>query len=67
MLLRYCFGSALSRVEEVVVYLNVWLGFIGASFAVLPGNNLRVDLDNFIPKKLTLALNIICGVATFIF
>lgn len=67
VMLRYCFGSALSWVEEVVVYFNVWLGFIGASYAVLRNNNLRVDLEAFLPKWVNIALNIIAGVATFIF
>ncbi len=67
VVLRYCFSNALSWVEEVVVYLNVWLGFIGCSLAVLLNNNLRVDLNNFLPKKVSITLNFICGIATFIF
>lgn len=67
IVLRYCFGSALSWVEEVVVYLNVWLGFIGASYAVLRNNNLRVDVETFIPPKVYVTLNLIAGIATFAF
>ncbi len=49
------------------MYFNVWLGFVGASYAVLRNNNLRVDLEAFIPKKLNTALNVIAGVAMFVF
>jgi TRAP-type C4-dicarboxylate transport system permease small subunit len=51
VVLRYCFSNSLSWVEEVVVYCNVWIGFIGCSYAVLRDNSLRVDLGDFITKK----------------
>ena len=65
--LRYCFGFTISWVEEVIVYFNIWLGFVGCSYAVLRNNNLRVDLNMYLPKKVGTVLNIISGTATFIF
>ena len=64
VVMRYCF-SALSWVEEVVVYFNVWIGFIGLGYAVLRDNNLRVDLTNFLPKKLGFWMKQVADFITF--
>lgn len=59
VILRYCFSSSLSWVEEIVVYFNVWIGFIGCGYAILYDNNLRVDMEDLVPKRISSKLKAI--------
>lgn len=64
VVLRYGF-SALSWVEELVVFFHVWIGFIGLGYAVLRDNNLRVDLIDFLPRKFSFWLKEVANFITF--
>ena len=64
VVMRYTF-TAFSWVEEVVVYFNVWIGFIGLGYAILRDNNLRVDLSNFLPAKISFVIKQSADFITF--
>ena len=49
VILRYCFSDSLSWVEETVVYLNVWIGFIGMSYSMKYGTDMRMDFVDMLP------------------
>jgi len=67
VVMRYCFSSAISWVEEIVVLCNVWIGFIGCSYAVLRDSNLRVDADTFFKHNIAQAIKHIADFITCIF
>ncbi len=67
VVLRYCFSSSLSWVEEVVVYFNVWIGFIGCGYAILYDNNLRVDMEDFLSKRIASKMKAIGDFVAFCF
>ncbi|SBW05862.1 conserved membrane hypothetical protein [uncultured delta proteobacterium] len=67
VVLRYCFASSLSWVEEVIVYFNVWIGFIGCGYAILHDNNLRVDMSDLLPMRAATILKAAGNFITFVF
>jgi TRAP-type C4-dicarboxylate transport system permease small subunit len=67
VILRYCFSNALPWVEEVVVYMHVWIGFIGCSYAMQQDIVLRVDYGPVLPPKVTTLLNAIADFVTVCF
>ncbi|MDR2076121.1 MAG: TRAP transporter small permease [Desulfovibrio sp.] len=67
VILRYLFSHTIYWIEEFVVYCNVWIGFIGCSYAILKDNNLRVDMSDFIQKSAAKFLKIIADFITFFF
>ena len=66
IIMRYCF-SAIPWIEEVVVMCNVWIGFIGCSYAVLRDSNLRVDADTLFKQNIALAIKHVADFITCIF
>ena len=56
VVMRYCFSNALPWVEETVVYMNVWIGFIGCSYAMLQDSALRVDFGPLLPQGMSDAM-----------
>jgi TRAP-type C4-dicarboxylate transport system permease small subunit len=66
VIMRYCF-SAISWVEEVVVLCNIWIGFIGCSYAVIRDNNLRIDADTFFKHHIAHVIKHIADFITCIF
>jgi TRAP-type C4-dicarboxylate transport system permease small subunit len=59
IVLRYCFGNSLIWVEEVVVYFNVWIGFLGISYCVRYKNDMRIDVSAILPKNFAKILRFI--------
>jgi len=64
VVMRYCFNNALPWVEEVVVYMNVWIGFLGCSYAMQQDIALRVDFGPLLPKRLSDAMKTVADLAT---
>src|SRR5437868_762125 len=51
---RYVFSKSVLGIDEVQVYLMVWVTFVGAATVTLRGDNLRMDaLVNAFPSWLT--------------
>jgi TRAP-type C4-dicarboxylate transport system permease small subunit len=67
IIMRYCFLNALPWVEEVVIYMHVWIGFIGCSYAMQHDIALRVDFDSILPPKITQPLKHLADFITVCF
>ncbi len=67
VVLRYFFKSSIVGVEEVVVYFNVWIGFLGCSYGMKFKNDMRVDLSSVLPHWLSVALRTVSDVILFVF
>ena len=57
--LRYLFHTGINWVEEVVVYMHVWCGFIGLSYCVRHKSDMRIDISNILPPVVAKALRFI--------
>ena len=64
VVMRYCFSNALPWVEEVVVYMNVWMGFIGCSYAMQQDIALRVDFGPLLPQSVAGILKAVADVVS---
>jgi len=53
VILRYCFHSSLIWVEEVIVYFNVWIGFLGISYCVRYKSDMRIDVSGLVPAAVS--------------
>lgn len=67
VVLRYFFKSSIVGVEEVVVYFNVWIGFLGCSYGMKFKNDMRVDLSSVLPCWLAVFLRTVSDVILFVF
>ncbi|SBV99623.1 putative C4-dicarboxylate transport system [uncultured delta proteobacterium] len=64
VVMRYCFANALPWVEEVVVYMNVWIGFIGCAFAMKFNNDLRIDFGTLLPPNVAAGMKVLADCVT---
>lgn len=67
VVLRYCFHTGIRWVEEVVIYLNVWCGFIGISYCVRYNNDMRIDASSILPKSVAKLLKTVSDFVLFLF
>ena len=68
VVLRYFFDSPTIWVQEVSVYLFMWTMLTGASYTLMIGKHVRIDLvfDHF-PPKAQCALDVVTSVVGMIF
>ena len=52
VILRYCFSTSIAWVEEVVVYMNIWIAFIGVGYSMKHGTDMKMDFSSVLPAKL---------------
>ncbi len=57
VVLRYCFANSLSWVEETVVFLNIWIAFLGLSYSMKKGTDMKMDFSYLLPKIPRLIVN----------
>ncbi|MDR3258769.1 MAG: TRAP transporter small permease [Fusobacteriaceae bacterium] len=66
IVLRYCFGNSLIWVEEVIVYFNVWIGFIGISYCVRYKCDMKIDASGIFPSTIAKYFRYISSIVLFI-
>lgn len=72
VVLRYCFHSSLSWVDEAARYMFIWLIWIGADYTLANRKHLRIDiLSSKLTGKARIALEIFvltlwCGFSVFL-
>ncbi len=72
VVLRYCFHSSLSWVDEAARYMFIWLIWIGADYTLANRKHLRIDiLSSKLTGKARIALEIFvltlwCGFSAFL-
>ena len=67
VILRYIFHNSISWVEEVVVYLHIWCGFIGIAWCVRHDKDMRIDISGIIPAGVAKALRWISDILLMFF
>lgn len=66
-ILRYVFHTGINWVEEVVVYMHVWCGFIGIAYCVRHDNDMRIDMSSILPPKVAKAMKILADLLLMVF